>query len=176
MSKTSRFFAAGAALGAALLLTDPSAAQQGPQGQRQGARQEQGERGRRDPQQFLDRRVARLTEGLSLSQQQAAQVRRILEEERTQMQTLRADRGEGRAQGQARPQNGERRGPPAEFVALRQRTEQRIEAVLSESQRAQYRQLREQRGERGERGDRGQRGEGRQDRGGRQTAGQTRTR
>lgn len=161
---TVRVFAAGAALSAALLVSAPAEAQQGQQAR---PRQEQQDaRGNR--QDRLERRVAQLTRRLSLSASQAAQIRRILEEERTQLQALRPSRGEARPRGQARPEgqarprNGERRQPSPEVAALRQRTQQRVEAVLNDSQRAEYRELRQElESRRGE--GRGQRGEGRRD-------------
>jgi LTXXQ motif family protein len=164
IKQTMRFFAAGAALSTALLVSAPAQAQQG---QPNRPRQEQQDaRGNR--QDRLERRVAQLTERLSLSADQAAQIRRILEEERTQMQALRPSRGEARTQGQARPEgqarprDGERRQPSAEVTALRERTQQRVEAVLNDGQRARYRELRQEMESR--------RGEGRQ------APGQARTR
>ncbi|HEX2205803.1 MAG TPA: Spy/CpxP family protein refolding chaperone [Longimicrobium sp.] len=179
IKQTTRYFAVAGALAAGLLLSDPASAQQGGQdgrkpGQHQDARGRRGERGDRG-----ERRLAQLTERLRLTEQQAAQVRRIFDEERTQMQALRQRNGQGaRPQGQpgqrpegARP-DGQRRQPPAEVVALHARTTQQIERVLNEGQRAEFRKLREEREARRREG--GERRGGRDGQEGRrQGAGQT---
>ena len=129
----------GAVLAAGLVL----APQAGAQSEQQG-RPGRPERGQRmDPQQRVERRISMLTERLQLSQQQATQLRQILTEEQTQLQPLwqRAEAGADRES--LRP----------EMKAIRQRTEQRIEGVLTEQQRTTYRELRESmRKERGEGG------------------------
>lgn len=147
---TARFFAAGAVLATSLLLGDPAEAQQ-----HQGGRTEQHQtRGNRADR--AERRVAQLTQRLQLSADQAARIRRILADERQQLEARRPagearPGGEGRARGQQRP------APSPELRAIRERTEQQIGQVLNERQRAEYRKLREERQQHGQ--GRGQRGE-----------------
>ena len=133
----------GAALAAGLALAPQAGAQSEQQGRPDRPRGE-----RMDPQQRLERRVGMLTERLQLSQQQAAQIRQILSQEHTQMQAVRQKAEGGASRETLRP----------EMQSIRQRSEQQIEAVLTEQQRATYRELREsmqkRRGERGERGER----------------------
>ena len=140
-----RLFAAGAALMAGVLLTPQAHAQGQPRG---GARSEQ----RMDPAQRLERQVAFLTERLRLTSEQAARVRQILLQEREQMQALRQ---------RADAQSGSSRESLREEVrAIRERTVQQIEGVLTEQQRSTYRELREaQRRERPESGQRRPRGD-----------------
>jgi Spy/CpxP family protein refolding chaperone len=158
--KTPRMLAMGAALAGGLLLNAPAHAQD--HQQHDGPRQEQG--ARQDPGQRLDRQVARLTERLQLSTAQAGQVRRILAREQEQLQAFRQKNG-----GAARPQPGQRpdgaRGQ--ELRAVRERTEQQIERVLNDRQRAEYARLRQERQERG--GDRRGGREGGEDRRGGET-------
>jgi hypothetical protein len=179
---TMRVLAAGAALGAALLLNAPANAQdQGQYGQggRGGWGQAQGQR--QDPGQRLDRQVAMLTQRLRLSGSQASQIREILQQEQEQMQAWRQDHGgdprdgqNGQGRWQRDGQNGQggwqrdgqggqrggrqgagqRRQLPPELQAIRDRSEQQVERVLNSSQRAQYHQLRAEREQRG--GERGQ--------------------
>jgi Spy/CpxP family protein refolding chaperone len=119
----------GAALAAGLVL----APQAGAQSEQQG-RPDRRERGERmDPQQRLERRVGMLTERLQLSNQQATQIRQILTQEQSQMQALWQKAEGGASRESLRP----------EIQAIRQRTEQQIEGVLTEQQRATYRELRE---------------------------------
>jgi Spy/CpxP family protein refolding chaperone len=119
----------GAALAAALVL----APQAGAQSEQQG-RPDRRERGERmDPQQRLERRVGMLTERLQLSNQQATQIRQILTQEQSQMQALWQKAEGGASRESLRP----------EIQAIRQRTDQQIEGVLTEQQRATYRELRE---------------------------------
>ncbi len=120
----------GAALAAGLVL----APQAGAQSEQQGRPDRGGQRGERmDPQQRLERRVQMLTERLQLSQQQATQIRQILTQEQTQMQALWQKAEGGASRESLRP----------EMQSIRQRTEQQIEGVLTEQQRATYRELRE---------------------------------
>ncbi|MFN2567445.1 MAG: hypothetical protein ABR499_20810 [Gemmatimonadaceae bacterium] len=138
-----RLLAVGAALAAGLVLAPQAGAQSEQQGR---ARPERGQR--MDPAQRVERRVGMLTERLQLSTQQASQIRQILTQESTQLQALR-QKGEGGASRESlRP----------EMQAIRQRTEQQIDGVLTAQQRATYKELRDQmqkrRGERGERGER----------------------
>jgi hypothetical protein len=137
-----RILALGAAIAAGLVL----APQAGAQSEQQGRPDRGGQRGERmDPAQRLERRMSTLNERLQLSTQQAAQIRQILTQEQTQMQALR-QKAEGGAS---------RESLQAEMRAIRQRTEQQIEGVLTEQQRATYRELRESmRRDRGPRGDR----------------------
>jgi Spy/CpxP family protein refolding chaperone len=119
----------GAALAAGLVL----APQAGAQSEQQG-RPDRRERGERmDPQQRLERRVGMLTERLQLSNQQATQIRQILTQEQSQMQALWQKAEGGASRESLRP----------EIQAIRQRTDQQIEGVLTEQQRATYRELRE---------------------------------
>jgi hypothetical protein len=128
MKSTTRL-AFGAVLAAGLVL----APQAGAQSEQQG-RPGRPERAQRmDPQQRLERRVSMLTERLQLSQQQATQLRQILTEEQTQTQALRQKAGGGADRESLRP----------EMQAIRQRTEQRIDGILTEQQRTTYRELRE---------------------------------
>jgi Spy/CpxP family protein refolding chaperone len=126
----------GAVLAAGLALAPQAGAQSEQQGR---TRPERGQR--MDPQQRLERRVSMMIERLQLSQQQATQIRQILSEEQTQMQALRQKAEGGADRESLRP----------EMQSIRQRSEQRIEAVLTEQQRATYRDFREsirkQRGE-----------------------------
>ena len=128
-----RLLALGAALAAGLVLVPNVEAQSGEQQQGRPGRGE-----RVDPAQRLERRVNMLTERLQLSTQQAAQVRQVLTQEQTQVQALRQ-----KAEGGA-----DREELRSEMQSIRQRTEQQIEAVLTEQQRTTYRALREQMRER----------------------------
>jgi len=131
-----RALAAGAALVAGLVAAPAAHAQDRPE---RGERQEQGQRA--TPRERLDRRVAMLTERLSLNADQATRIRAVLEEQGAEMQRLREARGgQDRAQ---RPEGGGRGEGMAEARASQQRYETRIEAVLTESQRAAYTELRE---------------------------------
>ena len=182
MIRFPRMLAAGAALATGLLIQTPASAQY-QQGQQGGQRWEQGQgqRQRQDPGQRLDRQVSMLTERLRLSSTQASQVRRILQQQDAQFQAWRQshpgelqrggrDQGSrqqgGWQQGGQRAQDGqrERRQLPAELQAIRTRSEQQIERVLNDSQRAEYRRLRDERGQFAD----GRRGEGRGQQGGRQ--------
>jgi Spy/CpxP family protein refolding chaperone len=120
----------GAVLAAGLVL----APQAGAQSEQQG-RPDRGGQGseRINPQQRLERRMAMLTERLQLSQQQATQIRQIMMQEQTQTQALWQKVEDGASRESLRP----------EMQSIRQRTEQQIEAVLTEQQRATYRELRE---------------------------------
>jgi hypothetical protein len=98
-----------------------------------------------DPAQRIERRVSMMTERLQLSQAQATQIRQILTQESEQTRAI-FEKGQNGADREAlRP----------ELKSVRQGTEQKIDAVLTESQRKTYAELRDQmrqrRGERGER-------------------------
>ncbi len=69
----------------------------------------------------LDSRMSRLTERLSLTEEQQAEIRSILEEQMQQMQAMREEKRK-----------------------LRQETEAKIQGVLTEEQRAQFSQLPEE--------------------------------
>jgi len=188
MIRFPRMLAAGAALATGLLLQTPASAQYQQQGQQGGQRREQGQRQRQDPGQRLDRQVSMLTQRLRLSSTQASQIRGILQRQDQQFQAWRqGHQGEfqrgGRQQGQGGWQQGQRGGQqgrqrgqdgqrerrqlPAELQAIRTRSEQQIERVLNDSQRAEYRRLRDERGQWAN----GQRGEGRGQRDGGQWQG-----
>ena len=130
----------GAALAAGLVLAPDAGAQSEQQGR---TRPERGQR--MDPAQRVDRRVGMLTERLQLSPAQATQVRQILTQESEQMRVI-FEKGQAGADRESlRPQ----------MQSLRQDTEKRIDAVLTEQQRKTYGELREQmRKERGQRGER----------------------
>jgi hypothetical protein len=130
----------GAVLAAGLAL----APQAGAQSEQQGRPDRRGRGERMDPAQRIERRLSMLTERLQLSEQQASQVRQILTQEQTQLQALWQKAQAGADRESLRP----------EMQSIRQRTEQQIDGVLTEQQRATYRELREQmRKEREQRGD-----------------------
>ena len=130
----------GAALAAALVLAPEAGAQSEQQGR---TRPERGQR--MDPAQRIERRVTMMTERLQLSQPQATQIRQILTQESEQMRAIFEKRQNG----------GDREALRPEIESVREGTEKKIDAVLTESQRKSYAELREQmrqrRGERGER-------------------------
>ena len=130
----------GAALAAALVLAPDAGAQSEQQGR---TRPERGQR--MDPAQRIERRVSMMTERLQLSQPQATQIRQILTQESEQMRAI-FEKGQN---------GGDREALRPEMQSVREATEKKIDAVLTESQRKSYAELREQmrqrRGERGER-------------------------
>jgi len=129
MKKMTRL-AFGAVLAAGLVMT-PEA---GAQSEQQGRPDHGGQRGERmDPAQRVERRMAKLTERLQLSTEQATRIRQFLTQEQTQMQALWQKAEGGASRESLRP----------EMQAIRQRTEQQIEGVLTEQQRATYRELRD---------------------------------
>jgi hypothetical protein len=142
MTSTMRFprlLAAGAALAAGLLVSDAASAQYL---QRQGAGREQGTPPASTEQ--VGRRVEQLTQQLQLSAEQAANVRRILEQEQAYLQ----ERGKELAERETRPWWGKdgggarrQQGPSPETRVFRQRAERQIERLLNDAQRARYRQL-----------------------------------
>ncbi len=139
-----RLAAAGVALAVGLFASTVDA-QGRPEGDdRRGARAE-----RFDPAQRLERRVALLTERLQLDASQQTQVRAILTEEMKAMQAFRPKNGDG----SRRQENGAQRDSVrAQIRALHERTEQRVEGVLTAQQRAKYQELRKQMEERRGRG------------------------
>ena len=130
----------GGALAAALVLAPDAGAQSEQQGR---SRPERGQR--MDPAQRIERRVSMMTERLQLSQPQATQIRQILTQESEQMRAI-FEKGQN---------GGDREALRPEIQSVREGTEKKIDAVLTESQRKSYAELREQmrqrRGERGER-------------------------
>jgi Spy/CpxP family protein refolding chaperone len=126
----------GAVLAAALVGAPEATAQSEQQGR---ARQERGQR--MDPAQRVERRVSMMTERLQLSQPQATQIRQILTQESDQMRAI-FEKGQNGADREAlRP----------EIRSLREGTEKKIDAVLTESQRKSYAELRDQMRQRRER-------------------------
>jgi hypothetical protein len=101
-----------------------------------------------------------LTERLQLNASQQTQVRSILTEELKAMQAFRPKGGNARGQGDRDQRDSVR----AQMRAARERTEQRIEGVLTEQQRARYQELRkeieERRGRGGDNGPRPERRRG----------------
>jgi Spy/CpxP family protein refolding chaperone len=129
----------GAALAAGLVLAPEAGAQSEQQGR---ARAERGQR--MDPAQRIERRVGMLTERLQLSQTQATQIRQILTQESEQMRAIFEKSEAGADRESLRPQ----------MQSLRQDTDKKIDAVLTDQQRKTYGELREQmRKERGQRGE-----------------------
>jgi periplasmic protein CpxP/Spy len=132
--------ACGAALAGALVLAPEASAQSEQQGR---TRPERGQR--MDPAQRIERRVSMMTERLQLSQPQATQIRQILTQESEQMRAI-FEKGQN---------GGDREALRPEIQSVREGTDTKIDAVLTESQRKSYAELREQmrqrRGERGER-------------------------
>jgi Spy/CpxP family protein refolding chaperone len=136
-----RLLAFGAALATGLVLAPQAGAQSGEQ---QGRPDRGGMRGARmDPAQRIERRVSMMTERLSLSTEQATQVRQILTKESEQMRAL-FEKAQGGADRESlRPQ----------MQSLRDSTEKQIEGVLTPQQLTSYRELREKmRQEREQRG------------------------
>jgi hypothetical protein len=156
-ARRARLLAVGAVLAGSVLVSAQACAQ----GQQQEGRERGGRTERRmDPAQRVERRVALLTERLQLSSRRQTEVRQILTEEGEQVQALfpngrgpgdfRGPRGQGdeRRRGDAnRPDSARReemRAAMEKMRALRERTEQRIDGVLTERQRVAYRELREE--------------------------------
>jgi Spy/CpxP family protein refolding chaperone len=124
-----RLAAVGAALAIGLFASTVDA-----QGRPQGDDRSSGRAERRDPAQMLERRVSFLTEQLQLSASQQTQVRSILSEEQTAVQAL-------RPRGQARPDSARRDSVRAQMQSIRQRTNERLERVLTAEQRAKHAEL-----------------------------------
>lgn len=127
-----RLIAVGAALAIGLFASTVDA-----QGRPEGDSR-RGERGERvDPAQRLEQRVGLLTQRLQLNASQQTQVRSILTEEMNAMQAFRPKNpGEARSDAQ-------RDSARTQMRAVRERTEQRIDGVLTEQQRTTYRELRQ---------------------------------
>lgn len=132
--RLARLGAVGAALTIGLFATAAEAQDRPQDDGRRGGRAE-----RFDPAQRLERRIALLTERLQLNASQQTRVRSILTEELNAMQAFRPKNG-----GDARRQDSAQRDSiRTQIGALRERTEQRIEGVLTEQQRTKYRELRQ---------------------------------
>src|SRR3712207_4371906 len=120
MSKFTKLASVGV-FAAGLALAPQACAQSEQQG-----RPDRAARGERmDPAQRIERRVSALTERLQLSQQQATQVRQILTDESVQMGALR-EKGRGGA---------DRESLRSQMQSLREGTEKKIDAVLTDAQR-----------------------------------------
>ena len=141
MKKMTRL-AFGAFLATGLVL----APQLGAQSQQQGRPDRQSRSERMDLARRVERRVSMLTDRLQLSQQQATEIRQILTDESVQLGALREKAQGGADRESLRPQ----------MQSLREGTEKKIDAVLTEAQRKTYAELREQMRQRRE-----QRGEAR---------------
>jgi Spy/CpxP family protein refolding chaperone len=135
-----RTLALGAALVVGAAMHAPLLEAQSPQ-QRPSQEQQ-----RMDPAQRIERQVTMLTERLQLTPDQTGQVRAILTREQEQMRAQMEQRGQ---------QSGQNREAVMERMrALRERTDQQINAALTEQQRAAYQALREETGsQRGRRND-----------------------
>ena len=150
MSRRIRRLMLGAAIGTAIVgsvVVTPTASAQS------GSPLQDHARGQRmDPQQMINRRVAMMTQNLSLSNTQQVQIRTILTEERTQLEALRKNAANQRPEDRAAPPpedgapgavRSERGGPPPEVRAIIDRSEKQIESVLNPRQLITYRQLRQ---------------------------------
>jgi hypothetical protein len=120
--------------------------------QQEGQRRPEARAERKDPTQRIERRVQRLDEKLNLSDDQVARIRTILTKESEQMRAhfeksgFRRDRAEG-----ARPQPNPavRDSVRAQMKAMRDRTDQAVQQVLSADQRTAYQKLQQEMRERG---------------------------
>lgn len=152
------------AMTAALVVTAaPSQAQQTP---REAPRREQADRMRgrmQDPAARIEARVQRLTEQLSLSSEQAAQLKTVLERQHAQMSALMEQNGftpgerQPRAQ-RVRPDSAQRSAFRAQMEALHAETQAGIRGILNADQKQKYEALQERMRER--RADRPRRGPG----------------
>lgn len=93
---------------------------------------------------MIDHRVARLTEVLSLSANQATSIRGILTEAHSELAALRPS---GRPA--QRPDSATIAEQRARFDAIHDRTDERIESVLTAEQRSKFAMLRDERSGRG---------------------------
>jgi hypothetical protein len=151
ISRRTRRLALTAAIGTAIVGTVAIAPTVSAQGTG-SALQDQARGQRMDPQQMINRRVAMMTQNLSLSSTQQVQVRTILTDERAQLEALRKNAANQRPEDRATPpledgasgaMRSDRGGPPPEVRAVIDRSEMRIESVLNSRQRITYRQLRQ---------------------------------
>jgi len=88
-----------------------------------------------------ERRLKMMKERLSLSDAQTAQVKAVMDDERTKAQALMGD------------QNGDREANRAKFGAILKDSEVRIAAILTPDQKAKWEEMRSQQRERGPRPD-----------------------
>jgi periplasmic protein CpxP/Spy len=130
--RLARLAAVGTALTIGLFATAAEAQDRPQDDDRRGGRAE-----RFDPAQRVARRVALLTERLQLNASQQTQVRSILTQELNAMQAFRPKNGDDAR----RQDSAQRDSIRTQMRALRERTEQRIEGVLTEQQRTKYREL-----------------------------------
>lgn len=145
-----RLIAVGAALAIGLFASTVDA-----QGRPQGDDRRGGRGERFDPAQRLEQRVSLLTERLQLNASQQTQVRSILTEELNAMQAFRpkGQGGDDATRQNRRPEDrAQRDSARTQMQALRERTEQRIDGVLTADQRTKYRELRQSMQERRGRG------------------------
>ncbi len=144
-ASTARLFAVGAALSGILLVSGQAKAQE--QGRRaQRVEQDSGRGPARgpgrlgNPEQMVERRVARLTETLKLETAQAARITEILKNEQTRMLALRPQRPAAgtNAQRPARPDSATMAARRDSMKTLHEQTRQQIEQVLTAEQRVKF--------------------------------------
>lgn len=106
-----------------------------------------GDRGPRlSPEERVERRIARMTQELSLTPNQARRIRSILSQTAAQMQRLRPQRGATPDGTRSRSERREARRAFRERTrGLRWETQDRVHAVLSSEQRETLRRVRRQR-------------------------------
>lgn len=127
MKRSNEILVVAVALAAAVFVPNVNAAQEkGPKGD--------GRRG--DPAAMQERRAQHMAEALGLSADQQAKIKAIHEQERAQIEALRAD------QSLSREQKMEKR------KALRESTVQQVDAVLTPEQRPKAQAMREKARER----------------------------
>ena len=93
----------------------------------------------------IDRQLQMLTERLSLTSDQQAQVKTILTDQRQKMEELRKSSSASDASGQAAPPRRE------QMEAIRNDTDSKITALLNDDQKTRYAAMQQQRKERMER-------------------------
>lgn len=105
---------------------------------------------RLDPKQIIDRRVAMMTQNLSLTGAQRTKIRAILTDEQTELEMVRKNAAVQRPEDRAAPPpEDDRGGPPPEVRAVIDRREKRIEGVLNPQQLVAYHRLVRQQRENG---------------------------
>lgn len=90
----------------------------------------------REPRFSIDDQIKDLKQKLELSDQQADQIRTILEEQRGQFEKLREEAGGDRSQMRER------------FMQVREETDSKIKDILDDDQKEKYGQIQEERRER----------------------------
>ncbi|MCB0283433.1 MAG: hypothetical protein KDF60_12695 [Calditrichaeota bacterium] len=90
----------------------------------------------REPRFSIDDQIKDLKQKLELSDQQADQIRTILEEQRDQFEKLREEAGGDRSQMRER------------FMQVREETDSKIKDILDDDQKEKYGQIQEERRER----------------------------